>query len=119
MRNTQATNAKDETMNATATTLRDAIDRSVSHNEIVAVEWEGDCFSLVNELNGLYCGEIGSVKVDDKYEFWGGPLGTEKMDWRLHVTLTARDAESAEFNPAAYGRQSTPDAQSRGAGRSW
>ena len=75
-------------MNAT---LREAIDRSSSHNEIVAVEFAGDSSDLIAALNALYDGEIDDARENDgTIDVWGysahAPEG--EMDWRLRVTLT-------------------------------
>jgi hypothetical protein len=72
-------------------TLQEAIDRSVSHTEVVAVEFGGgDEADLVAELHTLYDGEINSVEADGKIDVWGyqTEAGDGEMDWRLSVTLT-------------------------------
>lgn len=72
-------------------TLSGAIDRSLSRNETIAVEWDGgDEADLVGELNSLYDGEIDSVEVDDgTIDVWGHEYEEgDEMAWRFSVTLT-------------------------------
>ena len=83
----------------TCTTLTDAMDMSRSHNEIVAVEWDGgDSSALIAELGGMHDGEIDSVDIGPSIDserpvidVWGydadAPEGD--MEWRLYVTLVA------------------------------
>ena len=74
-------------------TLQDAIDRSISHTEIVHLEWDGDDeATLVAELYAIYDGDVDSVRTNDgTIDVWGfredAPEG--EMDWRLCVTLTS------------------------------
>ena len=72
------------------TELREAIDRSISHNEIVHLDWDGgDELNLVAALAPYHDGEIESVLIDGRVDVWGfqdGPDG--QMDWRLSVCLT-------------------------------
>lgn len=75
------------------TTLKNAIARSRSHNEIVSVEIEGADISTVRaELNAIYDGEIDdSQENDGSYSVWGytDDMADGEMDWRINVTLTA------------------------------
>lgn len=79
-------------MNATATTLRDAIDRSQSHNEIVHVEWDGgDLPTLLAELGAIHDGEVDWASENNgTYDVWGIPESDPEgeMVWRLNVTMT-------------------------------
>jgi hypothetical protein len=45
--------------------IKSAIDRSISHTEIVKVE----------------------AANKEGYEVWAGPEGTEKMEWRLRIVV--------------------------------
>lgn len=82
----------------TTSTLSEAIDRSRSHDEIVALDWSGgDESDLLAELCAIYDGEIGNVDIGPTIgsdrpviDVWGyeGDPAIGAMDWRLNVTLT-------------------------------
>ena len=70
--------------------LTQAIDRSRSHNEIVAVEFSGNHADLLVALDELWEGDIDSVVENDgTVDVWdcGSSSGEADMDWRLSVTL--------------------------------
>ena len=69
------------------TTLKDAINRSISHDEIVHCEWDGgDESALVAELSEV-SEDVDSVRTEDGIDVWGTDSAGE-MEWRLLVTLT-------------------------------
>ena len=73
-------------------TLRNAIDRSKSHDEIVHIDFPAaDECELVAELAPYYDGCIDSVRTNDgTIDVWGFEEDApDVMDWRLNVTLTA------------------------------
>lgn len=78
-------------------TLTAAIARSRSHNEIVSIEIEGaDIATVRAELNAIYDGEIDdSQENDGSYGIWGytDDMAESEMDWRLNVTLAAKENE--------------------------
>lgn len=82
---------------ATYTEIREAIERSRSHNEIVHVQVpskhsdrDADAAMLQGTLGAEYDGEIDSAwENDGSLDIWGydedAPAG--EMDWRLKVTF--------------------------------
>ena len=72
--------------------LQQAINRSVSHDEIVSCVWNGgDESDLIAELATLYEGEIFAAKENDgTIDVWGTqPSDFEDLTaWRLRVELT-------------------------------
>lgn len=79
-------------------TLTEARERSESHNEIVAVDYESrhanrdaDAAMIQGHLQAFYDGEIDSTwENDGTLDIWGYQEETEgqgDMDWRLRVTL--------------------------------
>jgi len=84
-------NEKDKTM-----TLRQAIDRSRSHNEIVSIEYAAtDSTELELALGDIYDGQIDSAcENDGAIDVWGWTeeMADGEMDWRLRVTLTTEAA---------------------------
>lgn len=71
-------------------TLQQAIDRSISHNERVNVEFTGTRSELIRVLNGIYDGEIDYVTENDgTIDVWGWTEDMPEQDteWRLYVTL--------------------------------
>jgi hypothetical protein len=70
--------------------LRNAIDRSIGHNEIVSVDWHAaDEAELYADLSPLYDGCIDGVRLDDgTVDVWGYEGDSpDVMDWHLRVTL--------------------------------
>jgi len=68
--------------------LADAVERSISHNEIVKVDFYGDRASLIEMLESLdEESDIEWVELDGVVDVWACDLGTEEgMTWRLDVT---------------------------------
>jgi hypothetical protein len=61
--------------------LTEAIDRSRNHDEIVHVEYAGDLYDLLDEIDDLD-GEAEHAENGGTVDIWSGD------DWRLCVTLT-------------------------------
>ena len=77
-------------MTTTTTALSDAISRSQSHTERVAVDFDGDRSDLMVSLDGIYDGEIDDATENDgTIDVWGWTEAKAEgeMDWRLKVTL--------------------------------
>ena len=66
--------------------LRSAIDRSRSHNEIVALEFEGQLFDLQLELHRTEDG----YENDGTIDAWSVAV---EDGWRINVTLTQQEDE--------------------------
>ena len=72
--------------------IRAAIERSISHNEIVTVTIEGDCSDALEACRDVFTGEI-DYHIDDddnSVDMWGWTAATaaDCMDWRLTIRFT-------------------------------
>jgi hypothetical protein len=74
--------------------LKSAIDRSRSHNEIVALEFEGQLFDLQLELHRTEDGYVDLFEVveenDGTIDAWSVAV---EDGWRINVTLTQQEDE--------------------------
>ena len=70
------------------TAINEAITRSESHNEIVAVDYDGTLDGLLDELSHCEC-EVDHETADDYVDVWGYEVDAPEgeMNWRLRVTL--------------------------------
>ena len=76
---------------------QDAIDQSISHNEIVHV-YPGNPDAFISELEELCNEECTSVKTTGQYnetmvELWS----TSGEDWRVHVHFKGLEPSRDEF----------------------
>jgi hypothetical protein len=88
-----ATVAEAQRLEATKleTQLQAAIDRSISHDEIVRVTIEGDSGDALEALGTIWDGEIDYTMIDaegvDTLDVWGWTDATpaDEQDWRLAI----------------------------------
>lgn len=87
----------DKTMTI-ASQIKAAIDRSISHNEIVHITIDGDSGDALSAINEVFDGETDYTMCDyegvDTMDVWGWTDETPKdeQDWRLAIRF-AGDAE--------------------------
>lgn len=73
-------------------TLQEAIERSISHDESVSLDYAGTESDLMVALDQLHDGDIDSTHENNgNLDVWGWTAETpqDTQDWRLCVTLTS------------------------------
>jgi hypothetical protein len=74
-----------------STTIKNAIDRSTSHNEIVHITIDGDSGDALEAIREVWNGETDYVMADhegvDTLDVWGFTEKTaeNEQDWRLAI----------------------------------
>ena len=91
------TTLKGEPM-TTATKIKNAIDRSISHNEIVHITIDGDSGDALEAIREVFDGDTDYAMADyegmDTMDVWGWTEETaeNEQDWRLAIRFSG-DAE--------------------------
>lgn len=76
------------------TQIKSAIDRSVSHNEIVHISIDGDSGDALEAINQIFDGEVDYTMCDyegvDTLDVWGWTDETadDEQDWRLAIRFS-------------------------------
>lgn len=71
------------------TLIRDSIERSISHNEIVPFTFYGDRESLLSVIKDLRDEDVEWVEANGVVEVWGcDDVHEDIMLWRVHVDCT-------------------------------
>ena len=72
------------------TQITNAIDRSESHNEIVAIKIDGDSGDALAAISQLTDCETDYAMIEDRLDIWGYNADAQDgaMLWRLNITFT-------------------------------
>lgn len=62
-------------------TVNEAIDQSISHNEIVHMDWTAERAAHLQHLSD------GDVRTFPTHEYWGDRDMDDGMDWRVHLNI--------------------------------
>lgn len=82
---------REEMMSKLTTQIQNAIDRSISHNEIVHLTIDGDSGDALEAIHSVFDGETDYAMIDyegvDTMDVWGWTEETRKdeQDWRLAI----------------------------------
>ena len=70
-----------------ATQLKAAIDRSISHNEIVHITIDGTIAEAMQAIREVFDGATDYSTADDCIDVWGWTKETQEneQDWRLSI----------------------------------